>query len=168
MRPLIPNFSHILPSAKVKLIHEERNAAYTADKFQNYNDWFYFIHIDPVLRWWHSFGCIIGSFFFVRLGFSLYYGGLSWEAGRYYLLGVFFFYVLPLISHLVYDGGSAKSTPDKFHSTLLPVIHINYLTVTGQYDKWLRKFKDKYPFTDEAWKLEERNYADLFRKAPHV
>ncbi len=71
--------------------------------------------------------------------------------------GMFFFYFLPLISHFIYDGGTAKSTPDKFHSTLIPVIHINLLTLTGRYDNWLRNYIQKYPFTVEAWELEERN-----------
>jgi hypothetical protein len=30
------------------------------------------------------------------------------------------------------------------------------MTLTGKFDPWLREFIKKYPFTVEAWKLEEK------------
>lgn len=153
---LSPKWARPIPNKESRKFHQERNDRYTPDKFEHYNDWFYFIHVDPFTRWIHAIGMVIGFIFYFISGYELWIFGLNAGVVIKFLVGVFFFYFLPLISHYIYDGGSAKSTPDKFHSTLIPVIHINLLTLTGQYDKWLRKFMIKYPFTREAWQLEEK------------
>lgn len=149
--------SRLVPTKSSREFHLERNARYTPEKFQSYNDWFYFIHVDPFIRWIHAFGMIIGCFLYIISIYEFIIFGFGWAPVIKFFAGMFFFYFLPLISHFIYDGGTAKSTPDKFHSTLVPVIHINLLTITGRYDKWLRKFIQKYPFTVEAWQLEERD-----------
>lgn len=153
---LIPKSTRLLPNKSTRLFHLERNRAYGPEKFQKYNDWFYFIHIDPIIRWWHGLGMMIGIILYFFAALDAWIFGFGMAMVTKVLAGVFFFYFLPLISHYIYDGGTAKSTPDKFHSTLIPVIHINLLTLTGQYDRWLRKFIEKYPFVVEAWNLEEK------------
>jgi hypothetical protein len=82
---------------------------------------------------------------------------LEWSlmSVAYYLLGVFFFYVLGIISHLIYDKGTAKSDPKYFIPTLIPVIKLNLFTVIGMYDGSLRDFCKKYPFTIKAYELVE-------------
>lgn len=153
---LIPKSSRFLPNKSTRLFHLERNLQYGPEKFQTYTDWFYFIHVDPVIRWWHALGMVLGMIFYVFAGLDAWVFGLSWFMGLKILIGACFFYFLPLLSHFIYDGGSTTSTPDKFHSTLFPVIHINLMTLTGQYDPWLRTFIEKYPFTFAAWDLTEK------------
>lgn len=160
---LIPKSSRLLPSKASRQFHLERNRKYGPDKFQCYNDWFYFIHIDPILRWWHGLGMMTGIIFYIFAALDLWVFGLGLSCIIKFLVGVFFFYFLPLISHFIYDGGTAKSSPDKFHSTLIPVVHINLLTLTGSYDSWLRKFIEKYPFTKDAWDLEEKKVSRFTR-----
>lgn len=156
MSILQPKFSRLIPNQESRAFHMERNQKFTADKFQIYNDWFYFIHVDPIIRWIHAVGMVLGFILYYFSAYEWWIAGFSTSVVAKFFVGVFFFYFLPLISHYIYDGGSAKSTPDRFHSTLIPVIHINLLTLTGRYDKWLRKFIQKYPFTVEAWQLEEK------------
>jgi len=153
---LVPKSARLIPTAETRAFHRKRNATYTVDKFESYNDWFYFLHIDPYIRWIHAIGMMIGFFFYLVAAYTIWILGFNSGAVIQILFGAFFFYFLPLISHYYYDGGGAKSTPDRFHSTLIPVIHINLMTLTGSYDKWLRKFIEKYPFTSDAWDLEER------------
>lgn len=153
---LIPKSARLIPTAESRKFHQARNEQFTPEKFEHYNDWFYFIHVDPFLRWIHAIGMMIGFILYFFAAYEFWIFGFTFGVVANFMVGVFFFYFLPLISHYIYDGGSAKSTPDKFHSTLIPVIHINLLTLTGQYDKWLRKFIEKYPFTMEAWQLEEQ------------
>lgn len=153
---LIPKATRLIPNKTTRLFHLQRNAKYGPEKFQSYNDWFYFIHLDPVLRWWHGIGMMTGIIFYIFAGLDAWIFGFGLSTIIKILVGVFFFYFLPLISHYVYEGGTPKSPPSKFHSTLIPVIHINLLTLTGQYDPWLRKFIEKYPFTTGAWDLEEK------------
>lgn len=156
MSILQSKFARLIPNRTSRQFHLKRNEQFTPDKFQTYNDWFYFIHVDPFLRWIHAIGMVLGCIQYYFSAYELWLTGISLSVVVKFLVGVFFFYFLPLISHYIYDGGTAKSTPDKFHSTLGPVIHINLLTLTGTYDKWLRKFILKYPFTVEAWQLEEK------------
>jgi len=75
----------------------------------------------------------------------------------YYLLGVFFFYGLGVISHYIYDGGAAKSDPNFFWTTTKVVIEVNLYTILGIYDRRLRAFVNKYPFTQKAFELEEKS-----------
>ncbi len=152
----VSKITRIIPTRESRSIHADRIAKYTPDKFQTYNDWFYFIHVDPVVRWIHAFGMVVGTFLYVISAYELIIFGFGLSFLVKFFVGMFFFFFLPSISHFVYDGGGARSTPDKFHSTLIPVIHINLMTLTGKYDQWLRKFIQKYPFTVEAWKLEEK------------
>lgn len=159
MSILQSKFTRLIPSQESRAFHTNRNLNFTVDKFQTYNDWFYFIHVDAIIRWIHAIGMVLGFILYYFSAYEWWIAGFSTSVVIKFLIGVFFFYFLPLISHYIYDGGSAKSTPDRFHSTLIPVIHINLLTLTGRYDKWLRKFIQKYPFTVEAWKLEEKEGA---------
>ncbi len=153
---LVPEYSQLVPSKDLHQMHLERQQLYPPEKFETYNDWFYFIHVDPIIRWWHAIGMMIGLLFYIIAAYETWIFGLGLKVMLEVLIGVFFFFFLPLISHYVYDGGGTKSTPDKFHSTFIPVVHINLLTLTGRYDRWLRKFIQKYPFTVKAWKLHER------------
>lgn len=153
---LIPKSARLIPSKDSRAFHLKRNEKYQMSHFKSYNDWFYFIHVDPYIRGIHAFGMMIGLMLFLFSFYRFFLLGFSATVVIQFLVGVFFFYVLPLISHYIYDGGTAKSTPDKFHSTLGPVIHINLMTLTGTYDGWLRKFIEKYPFTKEAWELEDK------------
>lgn len=153
----VSQWSKLIPTESSRNFHRKRNLKYTPDKFETYNDWFYFIHIDPFTRWVHAFGMITGSFIYLLSIYRFFILGLSFGLILQIFTGMFFFFFLPLLSHYFYDGGQAKSTPDKFHSTLLPVIHINLMTITGTYDSWLNEFVKKYPFTVEAWELIEKS-----------
>ncbi len=154
--------SRLFPSRESRAFHIARNAKFTPDKFENYNDWFYFIHVDHYLRWTHAISMMVGFFLYFISAYKLWIFGLKLDTVLTFFFGMFFFYFLPLISHYIYDAGTAKSTPDKFHSTLIPVIHINVMTLTGSYDRWLRKFVEKYPFAHEAWALEEKENVRRF------
>jgi hypothetical protein len=157
MKKLIPRTSRMIPSRGLRELHLKRNSEYRLEHFKSYVDWFYFIHVDPVVRWWHALGMVAGGVLYILSFIDLIFNGFSLNAVLLFFGGMFFFYFLPLISHYFYDGGTAKSTPDRFHSTLIPVIHINFLTLSGRYDPWLNSFIEKYPFTVEAWDLIERD-----------
>jgi len=153
---LVPKFSSFIPRKENREFHKERNLTYTPDHFQTYTDWFYFIHIDPYARRVHAFGMVAGVYLYVISAYKIWVFGLNLNVLLNILMAAFFFFYLPLISHYVYDGGKAKSTPKMFLPTFLPVIHINLLTLSGKYDQWLRKFILKYPFTVKAWELQEK------------
>ena len=147
---LVPKNSRFYPSKEQRELAAKRVNSFTPEKFDAYNDWFYFIHIDPVQRLIHAFGMYVGLYLFVMI--FIEWSTLSW---LYYILGVFFFYVLGIISHQIYDKGQAKSEPKYFLPTFMVVIKFNLQTTFGFYDKGLRDFVKKYPFVKEAYELEE-------------
>lgn len=147
---LIPRVSSFFPSFETRVKAQEIVKNNPPEKFQNYKDWFFFIHIDPAQRYVHSFGMVVGTFFFAMIF-------IEWSllSILYYLLGVFFFYGFGLISHFTYDKGQAKSHPRYFHLTIFITAYFNFLTLFGMYDKALRRFIDKYPFTTKEFDLIE-------------
>lgn len=153
---LIPRSSRLVPTRETKEFHLRRIKNFPPEKFETYNDWFYFIHVDPFTRWVHAIGMVIGLILYFIAGYKFLILGLKMEVVFTFLSGALFFFYIPMASHYFYDGGTANSTADKYHSTFLPVVHINLLTLTGRYDAWLRTFIKKYPFTVEAWELEDR------------
>ncbi|MBT3586009.1 MAG: hypothetical protein HN509_13970 [Halobacteriovoraceae bacterium] len=147
---------YIVTSKKWRLATSDRDRnsarmlAHPPERFETYQDWFFFSHIDPVQRFWHCLGMIIGTPMFLLL----FYFWNSWSV-LFYLLGVFFFYGFGVLSHLYYDGSKGRSEMRNFHLTTWLVIKINYWTFFGFYPKVLGKFVEKYPFTKEAFELEE-------------
>jgi hypothetical protein len=144
---LIPSYSRFFPSKEQREVAAKANREFNVDSFDTYNDWFYFIHINPAQRLLHAFGMFTGFSFFFRSIIELNI--------IYFFIGTFFFYFLGLISHFIYDKATARSGPKHFLSTLWPVIRINLHTSFGIYDKSLRAFVEKYPFVSNIHDLQE-------------
>jgi len=153
---LIPRISTFFPSSHTRTLAQSTVRNNPPEKFQSYQDWFFFIHIDPAQRYVHSIGMVIGTIFFMMLFIEW-----SYWSFLYYILGVFFFYVVGIISHLIYDKGEAKSHPRYFAVTFLTTIQFNLLTLFGMYDKKLREFLKKYPFVAEEYDLIEIKKSQL-------
>lgn len=147
---LIPRFSHFYPSSSLRETAKQIVLRNPPEKFQNYVDWFFFIHIDPVQRYIHAFGMFVGLALFALMIWEW-----SWWSGVYLIVGSFFFYGFGILSHMIYDKGTARSSPKYFHETIWPVIEINLLTVTGGYDKKLRAFLSRYPHLSQEMDLVE-------------
>ncbi len=132
------------------------NASYPEEAFDSVHDWFFFFHINPVVRFVHTFGMLVGLICFVIAAISW-----NWFTFVWLLIGSFFFYYLGGISHMIYDPDKAKVRPIHLMTGFLPVVRINMLTLMGRYDKALRQFQMKYPFTTEAHDLIEIDSRDL-------
>lgn len=119
----------------------EINRSCPESRFDNFTDWFFFTHIDPILRIWHSLGMIGGVLLFAL-------AAILWNIWSIpvFVLGVVFFYGFGLISHALYAGGSGKTTPDRYHNSIGITIKINLSTATGTYRRHLETFLEKYPF----------------------
>lgn len=154
MEPLIPSNTRWIPNKASRQASQDRLDRYGADLFESYNEYFFFMHVDPVLRFWHTIGMFAGTLFFVMLA-------IKWNVWplnlTYYLLGVLFFYGFGILSHYAYDGGDAKTGVSRFVSTFPTVVRFNLLTATGLYQRELRKFVAKYPVTVEAYGLLPRS-----------
>jgi len=142
-----PRYSKWIINSEIRQQNRERVLKYDASQFDNFEDWFFFSHIDPVQRFWHAFGFVVGCIFYITLLFHP-----SWLL---FLSATFFFYGAGLISHIYYDGGAGKSEPGAYNKSTPMVLKINAWTLSGTYQKRLREFVQKYPQTQEAYDLEE-------------
>lgn len=147
---LIPANARWRPTSESRAENCRRVAAHAPERFKKYSDYFFFIHVDPVLRFWHSLGMFAGIAFFALLVFNI--SNWPWNLVLY-SLGVLFFYGFGVISHYFYDGGVAKTGRKHFWDSLFTVIYFNTLTAFGLYQRRLRRFVEEYPFTIEAYEL---------------
>lgn len=154
---LIPKHTRVFPTEKSRTHAANINYQFGPSDFDSYNDWFYFIHIDPIQRIIHAIGMVIGSIMYLIM---LYEWSL-WSI-IYYFIGTFFFYILGVISHIIYDKGTARSEGKYIITTFWPVIRINLLTITKKYDHDLREFVKKYPFVKDAHELIELDRDKVF------
>ncbi len=151
---LVPRHSRIFPTKLELDISESIPKKYGPEFFETYQDWFYFAHIDPVQRWIHALGMVIGYGIYIYCGY-LAINLMVIPFIIWLLVGIFFYYGSGLISHSVYDRAAGKTTPDHFGDTFGTVHRFNLETLLGIYDYSLRKFIKKYPFVTEAFDLIE-------------
>jgi hypothetical protein len=133
----------------MRATNAERNRVYGEDRFDSFEDRFFFLHIDPIQRCWHALGMFGGLLFYGLAILAWNERSLGWAA-----LGVFFFYGFGLMSHLLYDGGTGRSDQGRFRRSTPVVIEINLRSTFGTYSRKLEKFIEKYPFVTEAYDLE--------------
>ena len=151
---LIPRNANLTPTTDQRRNNQKRIEGLSSQNFKKYSDYFFFIHIDPYLRFWHWTGMLIGLYFFTLLFIGL---PSSWSLALAKLsLGIFFFYGLALVAHYLYDGGAAKTEPGHFIDSTPTIIYINLLSGIGLYQKRLQRFIAEYPFTVKAFDLIER------------
>lgn len=157
-RILVPKYASFFPSEAQRDHAAQINAQYPMSLFENEHDWFFFFHIDPAVRILHATGMNVGVIFFAWaiLEWSLYSIPL-WG------IGVFFFYYLGVITHIIYDRQSAPVERRHLVTTFWTVIVINLKTTFGLYDRELRRFINKYPFTVNAHSLFEIERSSLLK-----
>src|SRR5262245_24250564 len=138
MKVYVPANSRWIPTAVSRQRNLSINRACGEERFECFTDWFFFTHIDPVLRFWHTLG-MFGGLILFAVAFVLW-NGWSLLIG---LVGVFFFYGFGLISHLAYSSGSGVSDPARYHRSSSTLIAINFWTASGIYHKKLETFLRK-------------------------
>jgi len=143
---LIPKKARFLPSKSDRLQAEEIVKNNTVDKFENIQDWFFFMHINPVQRYVHSFGMLAGLPFYLMTVLAILNKDFI-SSLIYLIIATFFFHFVGVLAHIIYDNGQGQTVPKNFIAVFLTIIKINFKTITGTYDKELRRFVHKYPFT---------------------
>ena len=151
---LIPRFTRLIPTSKTRTLANKATLGRGVESFENYGDWFFYGHLDPVQRYIHLFGMLSGTILYL-------YSISTLMAQHWTLLGIqlaiatFLFYGTGVVSHFIYDKGASKSDPKYWNVTFKVVVYVNLLTLIGRYDEVLRKYVEKYPFTKEDYDLIE-------------
>lgn len=149
-----PRRSKWIPTHADRKFAQDRVARWGPEHFETYAEYFFSIHLDPYLRFWHSIGMIVGLIMFSWLISNWIFFHAGWKEDLVlYLLGVLHFYGFGIISHYIYDGGAAKTELGHFWDTTWEVVRFNTLTMTGKYQAELERFLKKYPFLIEAYDL---------------
>jgi len=155
-----PRTCRLHPTAATRERNHRTLTSTPPEEFDRYWDWFYFLHVDPVQRWIHLVGMLLGTWIFWRAGGLLLEG--RWLAGAALgAFGCFPFYGFGVISHNVYDKGAAESDPAYWHVTFFTVVYINLTTMLGLYDRTLRAFVARYPWVRARWDLVDVGARDF-------
>lgn len=157
---LIPRTTRLVPTRATRDRCYRRIVDHPPERFDSYHDWFYFLHVDPVQRWIHLVGMLLGTWVFYRAALAALGGSYAWAVALW-VIGCGPFYGFGVLSHWIYDRGAAESDPAYWHITLFSVIYINLATMTGQYGRTLRAFVGRYPWVAEVWELRETTAAEL-------
>lgn len=112
--------------------------------FKNYEDYFYYLHLNPNVRYAHLVGTIIGL---LILPFALY--TLKWWM---FLVYFFFFYGFGFLGHWVFDGVVSRTAGE---APWLSFIYASKINLYSLRPKLIRnldvKFYEKYPFVREVY-----------------
>lgn len=111
------------------------------DKFENYFDYYVFIHLNTEVVIFHCIGMLLG-FLFLALAIIK----LSWI---YLVLHLFCFNIIPLVSHWIYDGIMTPTVSGAPFISIWYAIRINMWYLTGRQKKIESEFLKKYPFCKE-------------------
>lgn len=145
----------LFPTAADRASSISRIAEYSRQMFETEEDFFYFTHIDPNLRFWHALGFAVGlPLFGISIGMMVF--GMPFYAALLWGAGILFFYGFGWISHSLYDGGYGRTVKFSYWQSIIWVVKINMQTLLGTYDKGLNQFICKYPFVVEAWELDKK------------
>ncbi|CBW25835.1 putative membrane protein [Halobacteriovorax marinus SJ] len=151
---LIPSFSRVIPSKQTRKLANQATLGRSLEDFDNYGDWFFYGHVDPVQRYLHLFGMLTGTLLYLHSIITLI--NQQWLILVIELiLATFLFYGTGVLSHIIYDKGASKSDPKFWSVTFKVVVYINLLTLVGRFDKVFREYVEKYPFTREDYQLIE-------------
>ncbi|PIK13661.1 hypothetical protein [Halobacteriovorax sp. JY17] len=151
---LIPRFSRIIPTKETRELANKATLGRGVESFENYADWFFYGHLDPIQRYIHLFGMLSGTILYLYSITTLM--NQDWILLiTQIVIATFLFYGTGVLSHFIYDKGASKSDPNYWNVTFKAVIYINLLTLVGKYDEVLRGYVEKYPFTKIDYDLIE-------------
>ena len=114
---------------------------YSYADFDNFEDYFLYLHLNHKVLWMHFLGAFLGIPF---LPWAVYwaYQGNFWPFMGYTAL----FYGSGFSSHWLNEGKISRTTPD-YGPSYFYVININFRMLTGQYTNYEAAYCQKYPHT---------------------
>lgn len=118
----------------------------TPKDFENYYDYFYYLHLNNQVRLLHVIGMVGGL---LLLPFALYYMSLI-----LFIVYFILFYGMGFISHALYDGTPSKTASEAPWKSFIYATKINVLYMLGKCPKLDQAFLEKYPFCRKIYSNE--------------
>lgn len=114
------------------------------DRFETYEDYFYYLHLNWHVRLMHLVGMIGGL---LLLPYALY--TLKWWT---FVLYFILFYGFGYISHWLFDGVVSRTAAEAPWGSFIYATKINLMCLRPSYVKKLdQDFYQKYPFVREVF-----------------
>lgn len=152
---LRPRATSLWPSSEERSRSAARVHTFGPERFERYEDYFFFLHIDPRNRAIHVIGMLIGMAWFAWSAMLLY--RLSPWCLATFVIGHLFFTGFGVLGHVIYDGTSEARTSARYALKAFPwILAINFRTLSLTYQPLLARFVERYPFAVEAFDLVER------------
>ena len=123
---------------------------YTYADFDNFEDYFLYLHLNRRILWMHFFGAFVSIPMLPWALYMLLYQQSIWPVCVY--LG--FYYGFGFSSHVLQDGRVSRTTPD-YGPSYFYVININFRILTGKIKEYEDNFIAKYPHT--LWVYRKEN-----------
>ena len=114
---------------------------YSYADFDNFEDFFLYLHLNDKVLWMHFLGAFVGIPFLPWAVYHLYQGSV-WPFVAYTAL----FYGSGFSSHWLNEGRISRTTPD-YGPSYFYVINLNFRLLTGQLKPYEAAYKEKYPHT---------------------
>lgn len=119
---------------------------YGPQDFENYYDYFFYLHLNNDVKNMHNVGMVGGL---ILLPFAIYYMNLY-----LFIIYIALFYGFGFLSHWIYDGKVSRTAGEAPWLSFVYATKINVMTMTGQIKKAEDQFFSKYPFAKEAYTKE--------------
>lgn len=114
---------------------------YQYEDFDNFEDYFLYLHLNPRVLWMHFLGAFFAIPFLPWAVWEMYHG-VFWPFLAYTAL----FYGSGFSSHWLNEGKISRTTPD-YGPSYFYVININFRILTGNYQQYEANYLAKYPHT---------------------
>lgn len=129
----------------MKVLNDRKRRSQTllevpSTKFENYFDYYVFIHLNTRVQIMHVTGMLLGLLF---LYLAIVH--LSWT---FLILHLICFNIIPLASHWIFDGIHTPTATGALFVSIWFAIKINMWLLTGQQKKKESQFILKYPFAE--------------------
>ena len=111
--------------ANTKFDRKELIEKFTPEDFENYEDFFYYLHLNNNVRYMHLIG-MFGGLIFLPFAFYL----MTWWAFAIYII---LFYGFGYISHMIFDGLVSRTAAEAPWKSFIYATKINLLALQGHY-----------------------------------
>lgn len=131
---------------------------YSYADFDNFEDYFLYLHLNQRVQWMHFIGAFVGIFMLPWALHAALYQLSFWQVLVY--LG--FYYGCGFSSHWINEGKISKTTPD-YGPSYFYVININFRILTGLMKQYEANYIARYPHT--LWVYSRDYEAPAYVKA---
>lgn len=133
---------------------------YSGADFKNFDDYFFYLHLNPHVLWAHVWGSCTGVLMFPWAIYCLIHDRQIWP----FLLASVIFYAVGLFSHFTGDG-VISATGKSFFKSYRCVILLIVNTLNGRVRQLEKEFMETYPHVLWVYDLDAPRPENMFAQS---